>query len=87
MNDNLIKNKITNYFRKMRFFDLSQIKVFVQSGVVLLVGTVLNENDKEFAEFFVKRLDGVKNVISRLELMSEAITMQLPPLQSVIHQA
>ena len=87
MNDNLIKNKITNYFRKTRFFDLSQIKVFVQSGVVLLVGTVLNEDDKEFAEFFAKRVDGVKNVISRVELMSEAITLQLPPLHSILSQA
>lgn len=84
MNDELIRDKITNYFKKKQLFDLSRVKVFVQSGVVLMVGTVLTKNEQEFAEFFAKRVDGVKNVISRIELLSEAITSQLPPIQSIL---
>lgn len=84
MNDNLIRNNIKSYLQTHPVFNFSGVNVFVQKGVVVLAGNVLTKREKEFAEFFVNKVQGVNQVVSRLEPISEAITQRLPKLESVL---
>ena len=84
MNDISIKNGIESFLEKHSLYNFSNVKVFVQQGVVLLVGTVLNNKEKDYVSESVKRLPGVKRVICKLELKSEAVTAKLPLLASIL---
>lgn len=86
MNDNLIRNQIKSYLQKHPIFNFSDVNVFVQKGDVILAGSVLTKREKEFAEFFAKKVQGVNQVISKLDLLTEAITQRLPKIQSIIGQ-
>lgn len=87
MDDNLIRNKIKSYLQKHPIFNFSEVRVFVQKGVVVLAGNVLTYQEKDFAEFFVKKVHGVRHLISRLEPVSEATTQKLPRLETVLSMA
>lgn len=84
MNDFLVKNGIESFLGKHTFYNFSRVKVFVQKGAVLLVGRVLTNKEKDYLLSAVRRLPGVKKVIPKLELSSEAATAKLPPLASVV---
>ena len=84
MNDFLVKNGIETFLGKHSFYNFSRVKVFVQKGAVLLVGRVLTNKEKDYLLSAVKRLPGVKTVISKLELSSEIATAKLPPLTSLV---
>jgi osmotically-inducible protein OsmY len=84
MKDFLLKNEVESFLENHSIGDFSNVKVFVQKGVVLLVGKVLTNREKDFVRSAVDRLPGVEKVISKLELASEAPTAKLPPLASIV---
>jgi osmotically-inducible protein OsmY len=84
MNDFILKNRIREYLNKHPLFDFSKIRIFVYKGNVTLKGLVSSKQEKFFAELAVKQIREVKNVFSKLELISEAITLRLPPLKLVL---
>lgn len=84
MNDFLLKNKIRDYLNKHPLFDFSQIRIFVYEGNVTLKGLVSSKQEKCFAESAIKQMREVNKVSSKLELISEAITLRLPPLKTVL---
>jgi osmotically-inducible protein OsmY len=84
MTDNLlIKNKVKYFLDNHPLVDSSAIDVFVYKGEVTLVGTVTDSKQKSLIEYLVKQIGEVKNVISKIELSSEAITLRLPPIESI----
>jgi osmotically-inducible protein OsmY len=84
MTDNLmIKNRIKYFLDKHPLVDSSNIEVFVYKGDVTLVGTVTDSKQKNLVEYLVRQNPEVSKVISKLELLSEAITMRLPPIESI----
>lgn len=84
MNDFLVKSGIESFLAKHSFYNFSNVKVFLQKGVVLLVGKVLTAKEREYVKSSVKRLPGVKTVICKLEISTEAATAKLPPLAHVV---
>ena len=86
MEDTMLKNKIKNHLDKNPAVDSSDINIFVYKGEVTMVGTVRSKKEKIMAEFIVNRIDEVKRVFSKLELLSEAITLRLPPIESVFQR-
>lgn len=84
MNDFLVKRGIESFLAKHTFYNFSNVKVFFQKGVVLLIGKVLNAKEKNYVESSVERLPGVKKVITKLEISTEAATAKLPSLKSVV---
>ena len=87
MTDNLrVKNKVKYFLDNHPLVDSSKIEVFAYKGDVTLVGTVSDSKQRSLVEYLVKQVEEVKNVISKLELLSEAITSPLPPIHSIIHQ-
>ncbi len=84
MKDTLIKNKIINYLETHPFFNFSRVYVSVQAGNVTLFGTVSTQKEKIFAESAIKQMWQVNKVTSRLELLTEAITVRLPPLRAIL---
>ena len=83
MDDNQIKNKIKYYLSKHPLINSSDIIVFVYKGDVTLIGTVSNKTEIRLAEFLVKQMAEGKKVICKLELLSEAPTLRLPPIESI----
>lgn len=84
MNDFSVKNSISLFLDKHSFYNFSNVKVFVQKGIVLLVGKVLTTKERDYIQNSVKRLPGVKRVICKVELSTEASTAKLPSLVSVL---
>jgi osmotically-inducible protein OsmY len=84
MNDFTTKNGIETFLSKHSFYNFSEVRVFVQQGIVLMVGKVLTNGEKKYLENSLKRLPGVKKVISKLEISSESVTVKLPSLKSVL---
>jgi osmotically-inducible protein OsmY len=84
MNDFTTKNGIETFLGKHSFYNFSEVRVFVQQGIVLMVGKVLTNGEKKYLENSLKRLPGVKKVISKLEISSESVTVKLPSLKSVL---
>ena len=66
--------------------DSSDINIFVYKNEVTLVGTVHTKKEKIMAEYVVNQMAEVKKVISKLELLSEATTMRLPPIESIFQR-
>ena len=84
MKDFITKDKIRQYLAKHPLFDFSGIQIFVYQNNVVLTGTVSNMQEKKFAESAVKQMQGINKVISKIELISEAITLRLPSLKSIL---
>lgn len=84
MKDFITKDKIKQYLAKHPLFDFSEIQIFVYQNNVVLTGTVSTIQEKNFAESAVKQMQGINKVISKVELISEAITLRLPPLKSIL---
>jgi osmotically-inducible protein OsmY len=84
MNDYLVKNGIETFLRNHTLYNFSNVQIFVQQGVVLLVGTVLSKKEIDYIFSSVSRLPGVKRVICKLELKSEAVTAKLPFLATIL---
>ncbi len=86
MNDIMLKNKIKNYLDRNLIVDSSDINIFVYKNEVTLVGTVQTKREKIMAEYVVNQMAEVKKVTSKLELLSEATTMRLPPIESIFQR-
>lgn len=84
MKDFITKEKIKQYLAKHPLFDFSGIQIFVYQNNVVLTGTVSTTQEKQFAESAVKQMQGINKVVSKIELISEAVTLKLPPLSSVL---
>ena len=86
MEDTMLKNKIKHYLDKNQIIKSSDINIFVYKSEVTLVGTVQTKREKIMAEYVVNQMAEVKKVISKLELLSEATTMRLPPIASIFQR-
>lgn len=84
MKDFLTKDKIRQYLAKHPLFDFSGIQIFVHQNNVILTGTVSTMQEKKFAESAVKQMQGINKVISKIEPISEAVTLRLPPLRAIL---
>lgn len=86
MDDAMLKNKIKHHLDKNPTVESSEINIFVYKGEVTLVGVVQNKRQKIMAEYIVNEIEEVKRVFSNLELLSDAETLRLPPIESIFQR-
>ncbi|MEK7723631.1 MAG: BON domain-containing protein [Acidobacteriota bacterium] len=84
MKDSIIRNKIKHFFNMQSVANLARVDVSVNNGEVILEGVVYTREEKRFAENIIKQMWDVTKLDSKLKLLSEATTISLPPLHTVL---
>jgi hypothetical protein len=77
--DERIREEICEVMSRQGFVDASDVEVFVEAGIVRLVGTVASRYDKRALEQMADRVHGVEEVENEIRLRREPPRAAPPP--------